>query len=107
MTVFEDELSDLKVKILKMGSLVEEAIGRPCKSLVKRDSALAQKVIENDARINTYDVEIDEDMHPSHCLKTAYGWRFAVRNHGHENHHRPGKDWGLRRGYLRTGLGTQ
>ena len=61
MTVFEEELKDLRIKILKMGSLVEEAIGQAMQSLVKRDSALAQKVIENDARINTYDVEIDED----------------------------------------------
>ena len=61
MTVFEEELKDLRIKILKMGSLVEEAIGQAIQSLVKRDSALAQKVIENDARINTYDVEIDED----------------------------------------------
>jgi phosphate transport system protein len=61
MTVFEEELKDLRIKILKMGSLVEEAIGLAMQSLVKRDSALAQKVIENDARINTYDVEIDED----------------------------------------------
>lgn len=61
MTVFEEELKDLRIKILKMGSLVEEAIGQAMQSLVKRDSALAQKVIENDARINAYDVEIDED----------------------------------------------
>ncbi len=61
MTVFEEELKDLRIKILKMGSLVEEAIGQAMQSLVKRDSALAQKVIGNDARINTYDVEIDED----------------------------------------------
>jgi phosphate transport system protein len=61
MTVFEEELKDLRIKILKMGSLVEEAIGLAMQSLVKRDSALAQKVIENDARINAYDVEIDED----------------------------------------------
>ncbi|MGC1404247.1 MAG: phosphate signaling complex protein PhoU [Thermodesulfobacteriota bacterium] len=61
MTVFEEELKDLRIKILKMGSLVEEAIGQAMQSLVKRDSALARKVIENDARTNTYDVEIDED----------------------------------------------
>ncbi len=61
MTVFEEELKDLRVKILKMGSMVEEAIGLAIQSLVKRDSAMARKVIENDARINTLDVEIDED----------------------------------------------
>lgn len=61
MTVFQDELNDLKVKILKMGSLVEEAIGKAIRALVDRDSTLAHQVIENDARINTFDVEVDEE----------------------------------------------
>jgi phosphate transport system protein len=61
MTIFEDELSDLKVQILKMGSLVEEAIHRSIKSLVERNSDLARQVIENDIRINAFDVSIDEE----------------------------------------------
>jgi phosphate transport system protein len=61
MTIFEDELRELRVKILKLGSLVEEAIGRSIESLRERDSALAQEVINQDARINTFDVEIDEE----------------------------------------------
>jgi phosphate transport system protein len=61
MTIFEDELSDLKVQILKMGSMVEEAISRSIKSLVERNSALAHQVLENEARINSYDVNIDEE----------------------------------------------
>jgi phosphate transport system protein len=61
MSIFDEELSDLKVQILKMGSLVEEAIAKSIKSLVERDSDLARLVIENDARINTFDVSIDEE----------------------------------------------
>jgi phosphate transport system protein len=61
MTIFEDELRNLKVQILKMGSLVEEAIARSIKSLVERNSALAHQVLENEARINSYDVNIDEE----------------------------------------------
>jgi phosphate transport system protein len=61
MTIFEDELSDLKIQILKMGSLVENAIDHSIKSLVERDSDLARQVIENDARINAFDVSIDEE----------------------------------------------
>jgi phosphate transport system protein len=61
MTIFEDELSNLKVQILKMGSLVEEAIDRSIKSLVERNSELAHQVIENDARINAFDVAVDEE----------------------------------------------
>jgi phosphate transport system protein len=61
MSVFQDELNDLKIKILKMGSLVEEAIGKAIQALVERDSLLAHKVIDNDTRINTFDVEVDEE----------------------------------------------
>ena len=61
MTIFEDELRELRVKILKLGSLVEEAIGRSIESLLERDSELAREVIDQDARINTFDVEIDEE----------------------------------------------
>jgi len=61
MTVFDEELQHLKEKLLKMGSLVEDAIKNSILSLVERDNALAQKVIDNDRLVNTLDVEIDEE----------------------------------------------
>ncbi len=61
MTVFDDELMHLKEKLLKMGSLVEDALKNSIKSLVERDNALAEKVIEDDRLVNTLDVEIDEE----------------------------------------------
>ncbi len=61
MTVFDEELRQLKSKILKMGSLVEDAIKNSIASLVERDNALARKVIDNDRMVNTLDVEIDEE----------------------------------------------
>ena len=61
MKPVEDELREVKVKILKMGSLVEEAIGRAIRSLVERNNRFAEEVIEGDRVINTYDVEIDEE----------------------------------------------
>jgi phosphate transport system protein len=61
MKPVEDELREVKVKILKMGSLVEEAIGRAIGSLVERNNRLAEEVIEGDRLINSYDVEIDEE----------------------------------------------
>jgi phosphate transport system protein len=61
MKPMEEELRDLKVKILKMGSLVEEAIGLAIKALVERDNRLAEQVIEGDRVINAFDVEIDEE----------------------------------------------
>jgi len=60
MSIFDDELQQLKEKILKMGSMVEDAIKNSVISLVERDNALAVNVIDNDRIVNTLDVEIDE-----------------------------------------------
>jgi phosphate transport system protein len=61
MTVFDEELQHLKEKLLRMGSLVEDAIKLSVQALVERDNELAQKIIDNDRLINTLDVEIDEE----------------------------------------------
>jgi len=61
MSIFDDELQQLKGKLLKMGSLVENAIKTSIQALLDRDNALAQRIIENDHLINTLDVEIDEE----------------------------------------------
>lgn len=61
MSIFDDELRNLKEKILRMGLLVETAVKDSIKSLVERDSNLAREVIKNDHRINALDVAIDEE----------------------------------------------
>lgn len=61
MTVFDEELQHLKEKLLKMGSLVEDAIKNSVLSLVERDNDLARRIIDNDRLVNTLDVEIDEE----------------------------------------------
>jgi len=61
MSIFDDELRNLKEKILKMGLLVEAAIWDSIKALVERDSDLAREVIKKDHQINALDVEIDEE----------------------------------------------
>jgi phosphate transport system protein len=61
MSIFDDELQQLKEKILKMGSMVEDAIKNSVLSLVERDNTLAINVIDNDRVVNTLDVEIDEE----------------------------------------------
>jgi len=57
---FEAELVRLKDKILRMGGLVEQSIGRAMKALVDRDASLAEQVIKDDHRVNRYEVEVDE-----------------------------------------------
>lgn len=61
---FDQELLDLKEKILRMGSLVEEQVQGALRALIERDSDLARKIIANDLQVNTLDVEVDED-----CLR--------------------------------------
>ena len=63
-THFQEQLEELKQNLLKMASLVEEAIRNSVQSLVKRDSALAQKTFALEESINTLDNETDEM-----CLK--------------------------------------
>lgn len=58
---FDDELADLKTKLLRMAAQTEDQIDKALTALVTRDSALAREVIERDHEINALDVEIDEE----------------------------------------------
>jgi phosphate transport system protein len=58
----EQELEKLKERILAMGGFVEDAIRKSVKALVERDSDLAKQVIDGDAIVNNYDVEIEEEF---------------------------------------------
>jgi phosphate transport system protein len=58
---FDEELSDLKTKLLRMAGQVEDQIDQALTALVTRDSALAHQVIERDHLVNSLDVEIDEE----------------------------------------------
>jgi phosphate transport system protein len=66
----EQELEKLKENILKMGGLVEDAIRKSIKTLVERDRELAIQVIDGDAIVNTFDVEIEEE-----CIKFLALWQ--------------------------------
>ena len=57
---FEEDFDRIKGKILMMGSLVEDQIRNALTALIDRDEVLARQVIENDHKVNTFDVEIDE-----------------------------------------------
>ncbi|MHB8173931.1 MAG: phosphate signaling complex protein PhoU [Nitrospirota bacterium] len=59
--ILDKELSDLKERLLTMGSVVEAQVARSIKSLVDRDNELAKKVIDADHEVNRMEVEIDEE----------------------------------------------
>ena len=60
MTHFENEMTNLKEKLLLMASLASAAVTRSIKALVDRDDDLARAVIEEDTAIDRLEMEIDE-----------------------------------------------
>jgi phosphate transport system protein len=66
----EQDLDKIKADILKMGGAVEDAIRKSITSLVERDRELAQSVMNGDAVVNTFDVEIEEE-----CIRFLALWQ--------------------------------
>ncbi len=58
---FNEELEDVRNKVLQMGGIVEEQLGKAIRALVRGDMELAAEVQENDYRVNMLEVEIDEE----------------------------------------------
>jgi phosphate transport system protein len=58
---FNEELEDVRNKLLQMGGVVEEQLGRAVKALVSGNTELAAEVQENDYRVNALEVSIDEE----------------------------------------------
>jgi phosphate transport system protein len=56
---FEQELEQLKSKLLAMSALVESAVYRSITALVQKDRKLAEEVLQNEARVNRMEIEID------------------------------------------------
>src|SRR5436190_14025253 len=57
---FENEMADLKQKLLTMASHAESAVTNGIKALVDRNDDLARKVIADDSVIDHLEIEIDE-----------------------------------------------
>ena len=60
----ERQIENLKERILRLGTLVEEAISKSITALINRETALAQRVMTNDVDIDAMEVEVEEE-----CLK--------------------------------------
>lgn len=61
---FAADLGALQEKVLRMGALVEDAIGRALTALVDRDPELARETIGRDHLVNRLEVDVDE-----HCIE--------------------------------------
>jgi phosphate transport system protein len=60
----ERQVGQLKERILRVGTLVEEAISKSITALINRDGNLAQRVMMSDEDIDRMEVEVEEE-----CLK--------------------------------------
>jgi phosphate transport system protein len=56
---FQHELESLKTMLIKMGSVVEDNTSSALQALLEQKASLAQKVFDNENRINTLEIEID------------------------------------------------
>lgn len=57
---YEDELQDLRTRVLLMAGRVEEMIAEAMRALVERDTDLAIRTIEADHHVNRAEIEADE-----------------------------------------------
>jgi len=56
---FDKELESLKTSLIKMGSIAEESVRLSIKALLNQDQNLVREVNENEDRINSLEIEID------------------------------------------------
>lgn len=56
---FVQELEALKASIIRMGSLVEQAIADSTRAMLDRNPEIARRIIENEQRINSFELEND------------------------------------------------
>ena len=72
---YEEELQQLRAKVLKMGGLAEKQISDAVTSLIERDSTTAHAVIERDHTVNYLDVAIDDA-----CIRLLALYQPAARD---------------------------
>ncbi|MDD5687093.1 MAG: phosphate signaling complex protein PhoU [Elusimicrobia bacterium] len=66
---FDEELEQLKSKLLKMASLVEAIIAKSIKSLEERNPELTKNAYEEEDAINMLEIDIDEQCHKLLALR--------------------------------------
>lgn len=61
---FNQDLENIREEVLAMGGLVEEQLKKALEAFSQHDVALANEVVDNDERVNQFEMSIDED-----CIK--------------------------------------
>jgi phosphate transport system protein len=58
---FNEELEEIRNHVMAMGGLVEQQTADAIKALVSGDSELAQRVVEDDTKVNDMELLVDEE----------------------------------------------
>jgi phosphate transport system protein len=74
-SAFDQELQELRDNVLRLGSMVDTAIGQSIRALKERDQALAQQIVVDDENINELRFKIEED-----CLSLIARQQPAARD---------------------------
>ena len=85
MRHFEQELDQLKAKLLEMSALVESAIYRSVQGVVEKNEELASRSLKNEARINQLEIEIDDMAISLLALQAPHGRRSAADHGRHQD----------------------
>lgn len=59
--LFDEEMEDIRHKVLTMGGLVQQQMEQAVKAFVSSDQDLAEKVLQKDDVVNGMEMEIDHD----------------------------------------------
>ena len=58
---YNEELEEIRTKVMEMGGIVEQQLANAVKALEENDTDLAETVVSSDYRVNSLEVEIDEE----------------------------------------------
>lgn len=59
--LFDEEMENIRAKVLTMGGLVEQQLDQAVKSYMNCDQEIAEKVLQQDDLVNSLEMEIDHD----------------------------------------------
>ena len=85
---FNEEMENIRNKVLMMGGLVEEQLIDGLDALINLDEKLGQKVADSDHRINQLEIEIDEECTQMIALRHPAASDLRVGDDYFKNYHR-------------------
>jgi len=59
-TTLDERLNEISEDILKMGRLIHDTVSNAVKAFISGDVELAQKIIDNDTKVDDFDISIEE-----------------------------------------------